>query len=113
MKLEIFDASTSVGEAEFFALDPPMGVAMAKFKPSPAYAAIRHANVIDGNYIADRSDRLRVEMENGSEILSGAISIHDYPSLGEIEVHLLGIYQPKFEELFGDHPDFKAYWNAS
>jgi hypothetical protein len=113
MKVKIFEASTQIAEAEIYALDPPMGVAMAKFFPAKAYDQARHANVIDGDYVGDRSEILRIEMEDGSTLMSEAISIQDFPTLDEREVHILGIYEPSFDELFREHPDFKAYWGKA
>jgi len=110
MKVTIYEADTPIGEAEIFALDPPMGVAMAKFKPLAAYDVEQHANVVDGDYIEDRGERLRIEMADGVSLISQAISIQDWPALGEREVHILGILEPSFEALFGEHPDFKSYW---
>jgi hypothetical protein len=110
MKLKILAGSTLIGNAEVFALDPPMCVAMAHFEPVEGYDATMHANVIDGDYVGDRSPLLRVEMPNGSTMKSEAISIQDYPTLGEREVDLIGIYEPSFDWLFGDHPHFKSYW---
>ncbi|AXU21458.1 hypothetical protein C7W88_21670 (plasmid) [Novosphingobium sp. THN1] len=112
MKIKIFEASTQIAEAEIYALDPPMCVAIAKFFPVDAYDQARHANVIDGDYVGDRSENLRMEMQDGSTLKSQAISIQDFPMLDEREVHILGIYEPSFDELFRDHPDFKAYWGA-
>lgn len=110
MKLKIFEADTLIGEAEIFALDSPMGVAMAKFFPAIAYDQGRHANVIDGNYVGDRSKILRVEMEDGSTIKSEAVSIQDFPTLDDRELHILGIYEPRFDELFNEHPNSIGYW---
>jgi hypothetical protein len=113
MRLKIFEADTPIAEAEIYALDPPMSVAMAKFFPAKAYDQVRHANVIDGDYIGDRSEILRIEMQDGSTMKSNAISIQDWPTLNEREVHILGIYEPSFDELFRDHPDFKGYWGEA
>lgn len=110
IKLKIFEAETLVGNADVFALDPPMCVAMAKFDPAKGYDATRHANVIDGDYVGDRSEILRLEMPDGSTLKSEAISIQDFPTLNEREVHIIGIYEPGFDKLFSDHPDFKDYW---
>ena len=110
MRVRIFEGATFLGEASGIRLDPPMCVAMAKFQPSPAYDVTRHANVVDGDYIADRTEILRIEMADGSELKSEAISIQDWPALGELECHILGIYEPSFDKLFGDHPDFVAYF---
>lgn len=113
MKFKNFRGRHSNGEAEVYALDPPMCVAMAKFSPTVDYNAARHANVIDGYYVGDRSEMLRLEMQDGSPMKSEAISIQDFPTLDEREVHLVGIYEPHFDELFNDHPDFKAYWSKA
>lgn len=110
MKVTIYEADTPIGEAEIFALDPPMGVAMAKFKPLAAYNVERHANVVDGDYVEDRGERLRIEMADGVPLISQAISIQEWPALGEHEVHILGILEPSFETLFREHRDFKSYW---
>ena len=113
MKVTIYDAATPIGEAEVFALDPPMGVAMAKFIPFPTYSAKLHANVVDGDYIGDRGENLRMELADGVALKSQAISIQDWPTLDEREVHILGILEPSFEELFREHPDFKSYWGEA
>ncbi len=113
MHVTILEGFTPIGTAYLDALDPPMGVAMGKFEPTSAYVVDRHANVVDGDYIADRSEILRVEGPDGVRLMSGAIAIHDYGSeLGEQELHLLGIYEPPYETLFGENPDFKAYWGT-
>ena len=110
MKLKIFEANKLIGSAKVYALDPPMCVAIARFYPAADYDAMNHANVIDSDYIGDRSDMLRLEMADGSAIMSEAISIQDFPSLDEREVQIIGIYEPSFDRLFADHPSFKAYW---
>lgn len=113
MKLKIFEANTLIGDADVFALDPPMCVAMAKFSPARDYDASRHANVIDGDYVGDRTDILRLEMDDGPAMKSEAISIQDFPTLDEREVHIIGIYEPSFDELFREHLNFKAYWGKA
>ncbi len=113
MRLKIFEADTLIAEAEVFALDPPMCVAVAKLFPARAYDPARHANVIDGDYIEDRSEILRIGMQDGSTMKSEAISIQDFPTLEEREVHIIGIYEPNFDELFAEHPDFKTYWGKT
>lgn len=113
MKVTIYDAASPIGEAEIFALDPPMWVAMAKFTPLPAYNAKLHANVVDGDYMGDRGENLRMELADGVALKSQAISIQDWPTLGECEVHILGILEPSFEELFREHPDFTSYWGEA
>lgn len=111
MKLTIFDAYTPIGDAEVFALDPPMGVAMAKFAPLPAYNVEQHASIVDGEFYEDRGGALRIEMEDGIPLRSQEMSLKDWPTLGEYELHILGIIEPSFETLFADHPHYKAYWS--
>lgn len=113
MKIKIFEANTQIAEAEIYALDPPMCVAIAKFFPFNAYDQARHANVIDGDYVGDRSEFLRMEMHNGLALKSQAISIQDFPTLEEREIHIIGIYEPSFDQLFWEHPDFKSYWRTT
>jgi len=69
--------------------------------------------VIDGDYRGDRSDILRSDIADRSRLKSEAISIQDWPTLGECDVHFLGIYEPSFDELFAEHPDYIAYWRNS
>ncbi len=111
MQVKVFEADTPIGSANIRALDPPMCVAIATFTPSSGYEAKRHANEIDGEYVADRSDILRIFLPDGSELRSHAILILDFPTLDEIELHIVGIYEPSFEELFSAHPDYRAYFD--
>ncbi|MEL6709531.1 MAG: hypothetical protein AAFP79_14740 [Pseudomonadota bacterium] len=112
MHLKILEGDRLIGEAEIYALDPPMCVAMAKFEPTGDYDPRRHANALDGEYIGDRSDILRLELSDGSALRSEAISIQDFPTIAEREVQLLGIFEPSFDDLFAEHPHFKEYWGA-
>ena len=113
MKVRVFEQDRLIGDGEIFSLDPPMGVAMAKFEASSAYDIKRHANVVDGEYVADRGDSLRIELLDGTVLKSSALSIQDWPELGECELHILGIEEPSFESLFAGHPDYKAYWGEA
>ncbi|WP_417320741.1 hypothetical protein [Erythrobacter aureus] len=112
MKISIFENATLIGEATVFALDPPMCVAMAKFAPAPAYDAERHANVINADYVGDRSGILRLELPDGKAMIAEAISIQDFPEIDERQVDLIGIFEPSFDELFSQHPSFKDYWDS-
>ncbi|MEP0189625.1 MAG: hypothetical protein ABJP70_01885 [Erythrobacter sp.] len=109
MKIKIFEANTLVGTAEVYGLDPPMHVATAKFIPEAAYDVTNHANSIDGEYVGDRSDILRLELEDGTTVEGVAISIQDWPKIDENEVDIV-IDGPRFDELFSNHPQYKRYW---
>jgi hypothetical protein len=87
-----------------------MCVASGPFAPSPTYNRLEHANLIDGEYMGDRTASLRVISEAHGEIESHAIAIHDLSALDEIEVDVIGIIRPSYDALFGDDPDFQAYW---
>lgn len=55
MHVSVFDGETLIGHASLTDLDPPMGVAMGAFTPSEHYVQAAHANVIDGDYVGERS----------------------------------------------------------
>ena len=112
MRLKVFEGEAQIGEAFVFALDPPMCVATAKFEATPAYDAVRHANVVGGDYVGDRTEMLRIEMSNGTALKSEAISIQDFSEIDEWQIDIIGIFEPSFESLFSDHPDFKDYWDV-
>ena len=113
MKISIFENATLIGEATVFALDPPMCVAMARFTPTSAYDTQRHANVVNADYVGDRSEILRLELPDGKAIKADAISIQDYAEIDERQVDLIGIFEPSFDELFSEHPSYKDYWKSS
>lgn len=94
MRLRVFEVDVLIGEAAVVALDPPMGVVIAKFIPTHAYDVSRHASVIDEEFAGDHSDVLRVETEIGLIVKSVGISILYFPTLNERELHILGIYEP-------------------
>jgi hypothetical protein len=113
MRVMIFDDSMLIGEASLNAFDPPMGVAMGPFDATSDYDAWRHANVVDGEFVAFRGAGLRVEAEDIGTIQSVGLSIEDWPSVGERVIHIIGISEPSFEVLFGEHPEVRAYWAGS
>jgi hypothetical protein len=112
MRVKIFEGETAIGCALLTALDPPMRVATGAFEPTAAYDPTQHANVIDGDYIAEHTQKLRIELADGAAIKSDAISIQDFPTLDEIELQILGITSPNFDELFANHPSYKGYWGS-
>ena len=110
MQVSLYDKDTLIGLADLTVLDPPMGVATGAFVPSENYSRSEHANVIDDDYIGDRSQHFRVVSGTHGEIESSAIAILDYPALGEIELHVLGITRPEYAIIFGNYPDYRAYY---
>jgi hypothetical protein len=83
-----------------------MGVAEGKFLPSPAYAVIQ-PSVVATRYGSQEHLVLAVRSANGNELpAQGGVHILDYSvELGseEIEIHVLGIGYPTYEELFPSH----------
>lgn len=113
MRLKIFEAGTLIAEADVFAVDPPMGVVMAKLFPTDAYHQSRHASVIDEESFGDRGGILQLETQDGTAIRSEGVSILDFPTLDERELHILGIYEPSVDEIIQDHPKLTKLWSGS
>jgi hypothetical protein len=109
MKVKILAKAEVIGASELDRLDPPMGVAIGAFTPTIAYDRNLHAGDIEGkeNQLGSGA-ALTVEGPQGKVDCAG-VHIADFSdSLGEIEVHVLGI--SNFEALFGDHPHFRSYY---
>lgn len=99
MRLKVFEVDTLIAEAEVFSVDPPMGVVTAQFFPTGAYNRSRHASVVDESFVGERSDILRMETQDGAIVRSEGVSILDFPTLDEREIHILGIYEPSVDEM--------------
>jgi hypothetical protein len=84
--------------------DPPMGVAFGSFKPSVAYEKIRHE--CSTNHADQSALELTVRTQSGVVISCAGVSILDYSAEADesfIEVNVLGIAYPQYEELFPEH----------
>ncbi|MCC2981684.1 hypothetical protein [Sphingomonas sp. IC4-52] len=103
--MKVFEAGTLIAEADVFAVDPPMGVVMAKLFATDAYHQSRHASVIDAEFVGDRGDIIQLETQDGVAIRSEGVSILDFPTLDDREIHILGIYEPSVDEIIKDHPN--------
>jgi hypothetical protein len=83
-----------------------MGVAEGRFLPSPAYAAIQ-PSVVATRYGSQAHLMLSVRSYKGTHLSAqGGVQILDYSAelaAEEIEVHVLGIGYPTYEELFPFH----------
>ena len=105
---EIFSAETLVGSSDLEHGDPPMGVAFGRFFPGEGYAAIQ-AECIN-NHADQSSLKLTVRTPAGQIIQCAGVGIlDDSPDLGMdgIEVHVLGISDPPYKELF---PQYEAQY---
>ena len=106
-RFEVLSGSIPVGHSELEYGDAPMGVAYGRFFPLPAYAKIQRAVIAarEGGSQADLSLEVR---PSGGETLpaQGGVSIRDFSAeLGPegLEVEVLGIGYPLYEELFPGH----------
>jgi hypothetical protein len=103
---EVFAGGILVGYSELESGDPPMGVAAGKLSPSPAYRTIQ-PSVVAAREGSQADLALAVRTADGQELPGqGGVQILDYSAeLGAegIQVHVLGIGYPLYEELFPQH----------
>jgi hypothetical protein len=99
----VFFGSTLIGHSDLEMHDPSMGVAIGKFRPTPAYATVRSACIAA---FLDRSQErkgLRVETSDG-EVLpaQGGIMLLDAEGvpLSEVQIEVAGIASPLYERVF-------------
>jgi hypothetical protein len=101
---EVFSDATFVGTSSLENGDPPMGVAFGRFFPAETYAIIQ-AQCIN-NHADQSSLKLTVRTPTGQVIQCAGVGILDYsPEVGVegIEVNVLGISHPSYEDLFPQH----------
>ena len=95
-----------IGSSELESGDPPMGVASGRLVPTPAYASIQRYCIEHREHWVN-IPKLTVETPGGVVIeYSGGVQIIDFsPELGEagIEIHLNGVTNPPYGELFPHH----------
>jgi len=105
-RFEVSAGSILVGYSELERGDPPMGVAEGRFFPSPAYGTIQTA-VVAAREGSQAHLTLVVRTADGRELpAQGGIRIIDYSAelgIEEIEIEVLGIGYPLYEELFPEH----------
>lgn len=105
-RFEVLSGSTLVGHSELEAGDPPMGVAVGRFVPLPAYESIRSMVVASAE--KDQSQlELSVRLAGGPVLpTQGGVQLIDFSAeLGAegLQVHALGIGYPLYQELFPMH----------
>ncbi|QXI26163.1 hypothetical protein [Pseudomonas vanderleydeniana] len=105
-----YSGSTLVGWSALEDGDPPMGVASGEFKPANGYAAIQ---VECQSSLRDQSSLcLSVRTVTGITIPCAGINISDYSKDlkdGSIEVSVLGVPHPLYEELFPNQVEIYAH----
>jgi hypothetical protein len=102
-RFEVFANTTAIGYSELEYGDPPMGVALGRFFPLPGYEAIQ-PRVVAARAGLQTHLALTVRTADGHSIpAQGGVQINDCSAeLGPegIEVAVLGIGYPLYEELF-------------
>ena len=103
---EVYSENTLVGLSDLESGDPPMGVAFGQFKPTDAYRTIQKQCI--ENHSDQSSLKLSVKTPHHEIIQCAGVGILDYsPEAGEecIELNVLGISYPLYEDLFPQHVD--------
>lgn len=101
---KVFSQATVVGSSNLEHGDPPMGVAFGRFVPAEGYASIKSACI--ENHADQAALQLTVETPSGDTIQCEGVGILDCSTeAGDeaIEVNVLGISHPPYEELFPHH----------
>jgi hypothetical protein len=111
MNVAIYFEGSQIGSANLNQLDPPMGVASGAFVPAPDYVAERHANVIDGEAVADLGGVLEIRSEEFGILPKLDAAIQDFSAaIDEIVIDVIGIPYPLYHEMFSEYEGFKAYY---
>ena len=88
-----------------------MGVAFGPFTPSDKYDRVQHANTVDGIYVDDFGQSLRVCADQYGDIDARGIAIEDWmDSLGELHLTVFFADGDDFRALFSEYEDYKAYY---
>lgn len=98
---KVFAGKTLIGHSALETGDPPMGVACGKFLPLPSYSIVQ-SQCIASRDLPQADLDLSVVCSSGEALpAEHGVSILDYSAeLGEIEVHVVGIGYPLYEQFF-------------
>ena len=102
---EIFSHETLIGHSAFEFGDPTLGVVFGRFIPLPPYAHVQAACIAAREHSQDHLS-LAVRLADGSTLPAQGMGILDASQeLGaeEIEVQVVGIPHPLYEQLFSGH----------
>jgi hypothetical protein len=121
LRFEIYSNGTLIGRSDLELGDAPMGVAAGRFIPLPAYEQIRASvptDLVKRKTPSQDHLNLTIRETGGKEVIgSGGVHITDCSeALGPdgIEVELLGVGYPLYEELFPQHvAAYKKQWRKA
>lgn len=103
-KFAVYSGNVLVGYSELESGDAPMGVAFGVFEPLSAYSKIQTECSL--NHIDQSHLQLSIQTEAGVAIPCDGVGILDSSAESDpsdIEVNILGIPYPLYEELFPQH----------
>jgi hypothetical protein len=113
LHVQLVSGGKVIGKSKLIPVDPTMGVATGYFEPTAVYDKSCHAFSIDGEGRKQPPDDVILATEDGLEIPTRAVAIHDFESLGEIEVHAFFRDAGQYGSLFpGAYEAEKAYWKS-
>lgn len=104
----VYSKQVQIGYSNLEMGDPPMGVAFGRFVPSDEYRNIQ-ALVIACREQTQEHFEFSVFQPNGALLPNIGINIQDFsPELGpeEIEMAIMGIPYPLYQELFPSHVEW-------
>ena len=103
-KFSIHSQGLLIGHSLLESGDAPIGVAFGAFEPAPGYAKIQE--LCKANPADQSSLQLSVQTESGQVIPCTGVGILEFSeehALPCIEVNVLGIPYPLYEQLFPQH----------
>ena len=103
-RFSIYSGSVLVGYSALEHGDPPMGVAFGEFEPADGYRLIQRE--CRTNHDDQSALLLSAQTEGGVVIDCMGVGILDYSEMtpfDAIEINVLGISYPLYEELFPEH----------
>jgi hypothetical protein len=103
-RYRVFSGYTLIGHSELECGDPPQSIASGRFFPLASYSAVQVPCIAARRLPQEHLD-LSVIRPNGERLPAHlGVFIADYSGeLGEIEVYVLGVGYPLYEELFPHH----------
>ncbi|MGZ0703344.1 hypothetical protein [Pseudomonas piscis] len=104
-RFEVFSDGQSIGWSDLEWGDPPMGVAFGLFVAGPGYPCIQ-GQVRALAQEDQASLKLTVQDAGARQIRAAGVCLYDYSDdagADAMEVHVLGIECPAYDELFPEH----------
>ena len=107
-RFEVLANDVVIGHSDLEGGDPPMGVASGLFFPTPEYSSVQPA-LLKADGRSTEGMVLSVRVRGGTDIpAQGGVLIEDYSAeigsgVTAIEVSVLGVPYPLYQQLFPAH----------